>query len=353
MIDIYSITDTVTLINAVEQIKQPVSYLVDTFFPTKDFYNTSFVAVEYRKEGRQLAPAVVNGSKGININRGNSKTAYFTAPLFAPRRVIGLKDLELRQFGEVPSIYSAVKPEERLAGMQAADLTELMRMHANRKEQLASSILQTGKVELKGYADDGVTPEVINIDYELNPEVYPPISWSDGTAKIYDDLLTCSMEIQESSGEIPTLMICGKGVERQLLNNDEIKKWLMIPNRENLSIASFAPRFTGPNARFIGYISALNLEIVSYLESYTDESGQIKPYIDDNTAIIGNVGKGRQLYGAVSLFGESGVETFSAEYIPQYTYSQDAQQYSLTVYGRYVLAPNTFGDWKTIRTLGE
>lgn len=351
--NIFELTDTYTLLEAVERIDKPKSYLVDTFFPNKTFYDTTRIGLEYRKAGRNLAPAITEGGGGRNISRGSAQAKFYDSILYGPKRTIGLKDLELRQFGERPDIYRVTRPEDRLAKMQAEDLNDLLNLHANRKEQMASEILQKGKFRLKAYADDGKVAEVIDVDYQLDCEVYPATSWADPDANIYDDLMTISMEIQEETGTIPALMICGKGVERQLLNNKEIREWLTIPNRENLTMAGFAPRFTAPNARYIGNISALNLEVISYLDTYIDDDGKVHPYIDDNTAIFGNPGQGRQLYGTVTLFMPEGIQTFSAEYIPKYDYSDKDQQYSLTVYSRYALAPNVFGDWKCIRTLGE
>ena len=154
------ITSTYDLLPVVERIKQPASYLVDTFFPNvMPTSNSDYVTVEYRKEGRLLAPYIVKGSRGVNINRGTSRINLYKAPLVGPRRVIGLEDISLRQFGETP-VFSTVTPAERAARMQANDLTELLRMIQNRKNKQAAEILQAGKTKIRGYADDGVTVEI-------------------------------------------------------------------------------------------------------------------------------------------------------------------------------------------------
>ena len=114
--NIWAITDTYSLMSTVENIQKPATYLADTFFPNPSpiFYTTK-ITVEYRSEGRLLAPYVVPGTRGVNINRGTSNVAYYTAPQFGPRRVISLRDVEQRQFGETP-IFSTVLPEQRAAG---------------------------------------------------------------------------------------------------------------------------------------------------------------------------------------------------------------------------------------------
>ena len=346
----WMITDTYQLIGTVEQIKPPASYLVDTFFPRKmPASYSSLVSVEYRKERRLLAPYVVRNGKGVNINRGTSRINNYKAPMVAPRRVIGLGDIEMRQFGEAP-VYSTVKPEERAARMQAQDLVDLMRLNQNTKNKQAADLLQTGKIKIRGYADDGVTVDEDVIDFDWNGLIRPQTDWDQAGASIYEDLRAASERIQEDSGYIPTLMLCGRNVEQYLLNNTEIFKWMQIPNRQNLSMVSFAPHYTTPQARFVGHISALNLEVISYSETYTDDDGQVKPFIDPDTVIIANPNRGKQLYGAITYMKTNGDwETLAADNVPVYLFDANAQQSSLTLYSRFVLVPEVLEDWITLK----
>ena len=342
----WMITDTYQLIGTVEQIKKPASYLVDTWFPRQmPVSYTPWVSVEYRKEGRLLAPYIVKGTKGVNINRGKSRINNYAAPMVGPRRVIGLGDIELRQFGEQP-IFSSIRPEERAARMQAQDLTELLRLIENRKNRMAADILQTGKTKIRGYADDGQTVEEDEIIFDWNGLINPTKPWNQAGATIYDDIKGASERIQEDSGYIPTLMLCGKNVEQYLLNNTELFKWMSLPNRQNVTMLSFAPHYTSPQARFVGHISALNMEIISYSETYTDDDGQVKPFLDPDTVIIGNPGKGKQLYGAITFMNQAGNwQTIAANNVPVYLADPNAQQSSLTIFSRFVLVPEIMDDW--------
>lgn len=350
----WMITDTYQLLGTIEQIKTPASYLVDTWFPRRmPVSYSTWLSVEYRKAGRLLAPYVVKGGKGVNVNRGGSRISSYRAPMVAPRRTIGLGDIELRQFGEQP-IFSTVRPEDRAARMQAEDLLDLMRMNQNTKAKQAADILQYGRTKIKGYADDGVTVEEDEIIFEdWDGRIVPQTKWNQAGATIYDDLRAVSERIQEDSGFIPTLMLCGKNVEQYLLNNTEIFKWMSLPNRENVTMLSFAPHYTSPQARFIGHISSLNLEIISYSETYTDDDGVTKPFIDPDTVIIGNPGRGKQLYGMITFMNQAGQwQTVAAENVPVYIADPRSQESSLTLYSRFVLIPEIMDDWITIDTTG-
>lgn len=349
------ITDQFELLQTVERIKPPASYLVDTWFPNSitSTLTNGYMVVEYRKEGRLLAPFVSKGGKGVNLNRGTSRIRLYKAPMVGPRRVIGLGDIELRQFGETP-VFSNVTPEQRAAKMQAEDLTDLLRTIQNRKNKMAADILQTGKTVIRGLADDGKTEEVDTIQFDWNGRVNASKDWSQANADIYGDIKAISDRIQEDSGFIPTLMLCGKNVEQKLLNNTEIFKWLSIPNRENLSMATFSPHYTSPQARFVGQISALNIEIVSYAETFTDDDGKVKPFLDPDVAIIGVPGVGRQLYGSVTYMNQAGDwQTFVANNVPMYQADFNAQQSSLTIFSRFLLVPETMADWAVINTKGS
>ena len=346
------ITDQFQLLQTVERIKPPASYLVDTWFPNQitSTLSNGYMAVEYRKEGRLLAPFVSKGGRGVNVNRGSSRIRLYKAPMVGPRRVIGLGDIELRQFGEQP-VFSNVTPEQRAAKMQAEDMTDLLRMIQNSKSKMAADIIQTGKTIIRGFADDGVTEEVDTIEFDWNSKVNASTDWANSTADIYGDIKAVSERIQEDSGFIPTLMLCGKNVEKKLLNNSAIYKWLQIPNRENLAMASFSPHYTSPQARFIGYLNALNLEIISYAETYTDTDGKVKPFLDPDVAIIGVPGVGRQLYGSVTCMNQAGDwQTFVANNVPVYHADYNAQQSSLTIFSRFLLVPETMADWAVINT---
>lgn len=350
----WHITDTYQLLGVIEQIKPPASYLVDTWFP--NHYPVSYsdwVSVEYTKQGRHLAPYVVRGSKGVNIDRAKSRIVSYKPPMVAPRRTIGLGDIELRQIGEQP-IFSTTRPEERAARMQAQDLTELLRLITNRKAKMAAEILQTGKVTIKGYADDAMqVVEEDRIEFEWNGLVTPATHWDQAGATIYDDIKAISDRIQEDSGFIPTLMLCGRNVEKYLLNNTELFKWMSLPNRENVTMLSFAPHYTSPQARFIGHISSLNLEIISYSETYTDDDGIVKPFIDPDSVIIGNPGRGRQMYGAITFMNQAGQwQTIAAENVPIYLADPNAQQSSLAIFSRFILIPDILDDFVCVKTKG-
>lgn len=346
----YLIEDSFTLLSAIQQIEEPLTFLWDKFFNNVLTVNTDYVAVESRSEGRLIAPMIVKNTRGVDVNRTGAKARFYKPIMFGPRRVIGIGDLQKRLFGEIPSLYDPVKPEERAARLQAEDLSDLMKLHANRKEQLASELLQTGKIQIKAYADDGEVAESDLIDYNWDGLITPLVTWDNANAKIYDDLFTVSERIQRRSGIVPTVAICGRNVEKYLLNNTELNKYIMVPLRENMNFASWAPTWTSPEVRYIGRLQALNLEFYSYVKTYIDENHTAKPYIDDDTVIIASGNLGRTIYTPITLFNrDTGFQTISAPIVPRYTSDEESSTIALTLYSSYVLVPDFTSTWCTLK----
>ncbi len=145
---------------AVERMKTPASFLLDTFFPQVPAVATSKkIAVETRKRGRTLAPFVSRGASGVNVKRAGSKIALYEAPMMGPRTVIDPEQLDQRAFAE--NIVSTMTPAQRAAQMQAEDLSYLQGTIINRKNKMAADLLTTGKCKIEGYADDGETVQVV------------------------------------------------------------------------------------------------------------------------------------------------------------------------------------------------
>ena len=246
-------------------------------------------------------------------------------------------------------IFSTVSASERQAKIQADDLYDLITMTANRKNEMAASLLTTGKIKIGGYADDGVYQRLDEVEYDWDGEMTSTIgtAWSSSSAKIFDDLQVMSEKIQEESGQVPTLLVVGKNVPKYLRANKSILDWLMIPNRQNAAVMSFEPRYVTPQVQYVGTISALGLEIVCYNETYTADDGSLQPYVGADDIILGVPGRGRCMHGAITLVNdaETGFGTYASEVVPSYTARKGTNQMTLTMWSRFVLVPAWTGDW--------
>ena len=281
------------------------------------------------------------------MKREGSVLRTYSPPMVAPRRVLTQTDVTRRAFGEMP-VFSTVSAEERQAKIQADDLVDLITMVSNRKNQQASELLRTGKITVEGLADDNRLTRLDEIDFGWDGDMTSTIGtqWSQTTAKIFDDLQAMSEKIQEDVGVVPTLLIVGKNVPGYLRKNKELLDWLMIPNRQNATVASIDPKYTAPNVMRVGRIDALNLEVVCYNETYTADDGTLTPYVGANDVILGVPGRGKCIHSAVTLLEQDGgFGQYAAEYVPRYTTSLESNQRVLTLWSRFILLPAWTGDF--------
>lgn len=347
MQNIYNLP-TVTLIGAVELFKTPASYLLDTFFSTKlPTANSSWLAVEYKKGKRSLAPYVVKGAKPMTVDRDGSYSKFYNAPMIGAKRIITAADLEMRLFGETP-VYGTMSDADRANKIIADDLVELQRIIQNKKNYMAAELLQTGKILVEGYADDGRTIQTDLIDFDFSNISTVSASWATTSTDIYKDIYNAVNKIAEDVGELPDIMVVGKNVEQYILNNKTTKDWLMIPNAQYAAFNNLAPKYISPQSRYIGRINSLGLEMYSYLETYYDGT-QIKPFLDEDTVIIGIGGRGKQLSGAITLLESGNWNTYAAEYVPHYTYSDRDNESSLALYSRFIPVPDVIDSWVTLK----
>lgn len=347
-----NIDDTRTLLDVVERSYKPTTVLVQTFFPAVKTFLTEYVDMEYRKGGRKMAPFVVPGSKGVNMARSGSKIRTYKPPIMKPKRTIEVSDVMRRGFGE--DIYSKRTPAERAQEMRAQDMAELIDMNVRRQEWMAAQLLIDGGFECKGYADDGKTVIVNTITFDEFTNKFTLSgndAWNNASAKVYDNLGDVSQTIRRASGMIPTVAICSTDVVNDIINNEQLYKYMLVPSRDNLALLSLQPKLERPELLRVGYIQALNLEIYAYDGIYEDdETGEIIPYIPEGHIIIGVPGRGKRLFGAVTqMEADRQLHTYEGEHIPKLTVDIESDTSSLAMSSRCVLCPEFLDDWAVIK----
>ncbi len=347
----FNYDDTRTLLGVVERSLKPTTTLVDTFFPEIRTFVTETVEMEYRKGARKMAPFVVPGSKGVNMARTGSQIRAYKAPLMKPKRVIEASDIMRRGFGE--TVYSQRTPEERAMELRARDMAELIDSCARREEWMAAQALINGSYQISGYADDGKTEliDTVTFDgFENKTVISGAGTWDNDTAKIYDDIGDASQTIRRKAGLIPAIAICSANVAKYIINNEQLRQYMMVPSRDNLALMSIQPKLVRPELMRVGYISALSLDIYAYDGGYENENGEFTPYIPDDHMIIGIPGRGKRLYGAVTQLEEDRqYHTYEGQYVPKVTVDIENDNSSVIISSRCVLCPEFLDDWAVLQ----
>ena len=344
------LTRTHTLLAAYEAVPRATSFLKDRYFPTNamtDVFNTEDVLVDYKENGRKVAPFVLPIVGGVPVARDGFTTVRFTPPLIAPQRNLSLDDLKKRGFGE--AIFSGVSPAQRKTLIVMRDLQELDEMTTRREEVMAAETLINDKCVMKHItATDGTTEDkVIQFhDGDTNPYQYAPaIGWDASGAKIMQDIHEMVKMLTQKGLPAEDLVMAGD-VADAIINDPTIQK-LLDNNRMNLG--GIAPaELEGTGAAHIGTINVYGklIRLISYTETYENDKGVITPYIPNGTVILTAPAAGRGLYGAVTQLEWDGeFYTYPGRRVPKFLPDPKTNQRPLTLSSCPVLIPKNKGAW--------
>lgn len=349
------LTKTHTLLQAFEALPPVPSFLKDRYFPTNgmtDIFNTDDVLVDYKDNGKKAAPFVTPTAGGKLIERDTFTTDRFTPPLIAPQRKLTIDDLKKRGFGE--AIFSGVSPAERKTLITLRDLKELDEMTTRREEIMAAETLINSKCVMKQWnGTDSNTESVIQFyDGGVNPYQYTPAKgWDTTDGAILADLHQMILMLTQKGLPAEELVMAGD-VADAIINNATIQKLLDV-NRMNLG--GIAPLTLPEGAAHIGTLNVFGkmIRLISYVETYEDDEGEVKPYIPEGTIILTAPGAGRGLYGAVTQLEWDGeYYSYPGRRVPKYLPDPASNVRTLTLSSCPILIPKNKGAWISAKVTG-
>lgn len=349
------LTRTHTLLAAYEAVPRVTSFLKDRYFPTNamtDVFNTDDVLVDYKDNGRKVAPFVLPIVGGVPVARGAFTTERFTPPLVAPQRNLTIDDLKKRGFGE--AIFSGVSPAQRKTLIVMRDLQELDEMTTRREEVMAAETLITDQcVMTPADADEADDPVLIRFhEGDTNPYQYAPaIGWDADGAEILKDLHEMVKMLTQKGLPAQELVMAGD-VADAIINDPTIQK-LLDNNRMNLG--GIAPLELPEGAAHIGTLNVHGkmIKLISYTEVYENDEGEATPYIPAGTVILTAPAAGRGLYGAVTQLEWDGeFYTYPGRRVPKYLPDPKTNQRTLTLSSCPLLIPKNKGAWISAKVTG-
>lgn len=348
-LDIYS---THYLLAAFKQLTPPTTFLRDRYFPTNaatDIFTTEDVLVEYKDGNKKVAPFVSPRKGGITFHRDGSYMVRYTPPFVAPRRTLTIDELKVRGFGE--ALLSELTPQQRESVMMLQDIEELGDMITRREEVMAAEILTTNKCIMKHYADDLTTvvdeKEIKFFDEGTNPASYTPtVKWDAASGvKIIDDI-HAMIKMLTKKGLPASDLLVASDVANIILNDAAIQK--LLDNRR-YELGSVAPMELPSGATRICILNVYgrNINVISYEETYENESGADTAYIPAGTVVLTAPAAGRTMYGAITQLEQvdGAFHTYAGSRIPKYLSDAVTNTRSLTLSSAPLLHSNRRNSW--------
>ena len=310
---------THALIASIETLTPPTTFLRDRYFPTGsgDIFSTEDVIIEYKDGSRKLAPFVVPRENGILIERGGYNASAFKPLTIAPKRNVTADDLAVRGFGE--ALYSEMTPQQRAAALITRDLLELDELVTRREEQMCAEVMTTNALTMTEYADNLEKGQEKHIQfYEgVNNAIYTPsANWDADGANILGDLYEMAMMLRERGLAAQDVLI-GSDVAAAIISNPTMQT--LLDNRR-FELGTIKPGELTGGAALLGVLNAygVQLNLITYPETYDLGDGTMAPYIPANKIIVTAPAAGRTLYGAITQKEDNGeFYTYAKKRVPR------------------------------------
>lgn len=304
--DIYS---TAAQLKALEVIPREYTFLYDTCVGESKAVEDDTAIYDYRKGVKRMSPFVHPGTGGVLMERDGFETRQIGFAEMAPERVITLKDISTRSFGE--QVLGSKTPEQRAKELIVRDLKEMAAANQRRREWMVRQVLLTGKLDIFRYTNNGRDKETTLIaDYNFTNNFTPDNAWNAAGATIDSDMKEIFDLVYEGCGFVDMILMAPDAANAMLANSDYMKTFDM----RNVDMGKINSRYKGQGVRFIGF-NADGVEMYSISGKFIDDDGTTKPILPSGTVLALGKGLFKMPHGPVTQVENPGVNAQYKTYI--------------------------------------
>lgn len=307
--------NTKTLLMAIDNTQAPKTFLRDRYCPRGGTFATEEVVATYRDGRKKLAPLVSRRMGSVQVERGEWTAQKFTPPYFAPHRTITLDTLQRKQWGE--ALYRDRTPQQREAFLLMEDIEDMRAMHIRREEMLIAQLMQHGYIELKEYIEDRFTGVIVRADYYTPFTYAPPLSWDDPAANILADC-DAVIDFRKSKGLPTAELVVHPDVCEAVIRNDDVYKFL---DNNRFQMGLVAPSELQDGVSGVGFFQTFKgrrIFLMSYDETYEDDNGVERAYMDEGKIVFTAPAMARMHFGAITqMERDERLHTYPGAYVPR------------------------------------
>lgn len=306
--------DTWKQIKAIELMPKVNTFLYDTFVQNEGAIDAEDARYDFKKGNVEMAPFVVPGTGGKEMERETFDTRAISFPTIAPERTVNyMQYAGQRAFGE--DIGGSLGPEERMKRLMARDIAEMRSAIQMRREWMTAQVLFEGKLDILEYVDGGqVVKATRAADYKFTNKYTAATAWNASGAKILDDLYRMVDVVTKGQGT-PTIAVFGTDVRSMLMSSEELRKQMDVRNQYYGMIEPGKPF----NAlQYVGTMAS-GIEMYCYTGSYRESlTGPEKSFIPAGKILVGGGKMLRCMHGPVAQVEREGdaPKVYAKEEVP-------------------------------------
>jgi hypothetical protein len=294
------IYDTNTLVQVVPNLKRPVTYLLDKFFPNIVGADSEFVSIDVDVGKRRMAPFVSPLVEGKLVEQRRVQTNTFKPAYIKDKRAPDLRKPVRRMIGE--RIGGELTGAEREMANIAFEMTDQIDVLTRRLEWMAASALTTGTVTIAG---EGFETVVVNFgrDPALTVAKTGTAQWTlaniaDGNASPTTDIETWQRTILKKSGAVVTDIVFTTTPFQGFMADPLVKGALYYPKLGDFGNAIDPGARIMKGAIYKGRWGQYDCWI--YNEWFVDDDNVEQPMLMDGTVIMsGEMMMGTRAFGQI------------------------------------------------------
>lgn len=323
--------ETTTMLEAIKLVKEPSSFIRDTFFPNMQPFPTEKVLVDIIKGGEKMAPFVAPRINGTIDSRQGYSTNELTTPRIAPKRVLTGEDLAKRQPGD--NLYTVKSPEQIAAQILMQDLIDLDKQITRSEEWFSAKVMLGDGFDIDLVDEKGNKSGTFNVNYGFSNKITLESGkkWSTVTNKPIEDIETWIEEkIMAKSNATPNVVIMDPNAAKAFMATDEVKAIITLRAQAGYRQE---PNYKGKGVTYLGTFTKYNLEFYAYscLVKTGETSKQLLP---SGTVIVAESGQGVMAYGAVTQKEKGTWMKYMEKRVPKYSVSDETETDTLKLTAR-------------------
>lgn len=293
-----SIFDRRTMLEALEELKVPNTFLLRKFFSRQVEADTESVDIDIQKGKRRVAVYVNPRAVGQTVDRAGYTTYTYKPPYVKPKMATVAEDLLKRQPGEV--LYSGnMSPEQRAAIQLAKDLAELDGIITRAEELQASQALFDATIEVKDIGGNNVVDDIVfprEASHTVDLTATGETAWDATGADPLADLRTWRRLCLKDSGVSSDIVVMGSDALEEFLQNQQVRDRL---NKDYAGIGEIVSEAVELGVVYYGRIDGF--DIYGYDEWYIDpSSGTETAIVPEKKVLVGSTrARGERVYGAI------------------------------------------------------
>lgn len=284
--------ETRALIGVANQVPSAGAFLQKMFFKQEITSDSEHVDIVVQKGKRKLAPFVSPKIQGKVVTTAK-KTINSYKPAYIKDKWV-TEAVDVITNSNTVFYADAQNVAQRVAQKVTEEIQEKKENVIRRIEWMASKVLTTGKVEVKG---DGID-DVIDFNFDASQiVVLGDDTWDNDDVNPINMMRKWRRERIQAGGIAPNVAVFGSDVIDAFLNNPNVKEALDL---RRVDRGMIDPQLLPEGVTYYGYIKEIGTDIYGYDEWYIDDNGVEQPMVPTKGVIYGSTNaKGKRVYGAI------------------------------------------------------